>query len=150
MKNLLLTSENNENFALPNIIYTAKSHWITYVGPVMGILIGSMGIILLSFGMGWMKFIGTALLLIFGKAVLKVLIKITTKIYLTTDYLTISKGIISKDVLDVPINKLEGIYLTQNLLGKIFNFGTLMVSTGGINQSYVIKNPMELRNKIIK
>lgn len=39
-------------------------------------------------------------------------------------------------------------HLSQSYLGKEINCGTLIVSTGGVTQSYFIENPMELREQI--
>lgn len=147
MKNLLDSSVQSENS--PNIIYTASKHWISFVLPTIFILLGIIGIVFTSFGIGVLRIFGFGLLYLFYKGVTSILIILNTKIYLTEGHLTVSQGVFGKTITDVPINKLEGIYLTQNLLGKMFNFGSLLVSTGGVNQSYVIKNPMELRSKII-
>lgn len=147
MKNLLQATI--QDFEHDQILYTAKKHWISFVLPVIMIIIGSLGVIFISFGMGIVKVIGFGLLYILYKGIVAILISLNTKVYLTETHLTISQGIFGKTITDIPLNKLEGIYLTQNLFGKILNFGSLLVSTGGVNQSYVIKNPMELRSKII-
>lgn len=147
MKNLLQATI--QDFEHDQILYTAKKHWISFVLPVIMIIIGSLGVIFISFGMGIVKVIGFGLLYILYKGIVAILISLNTKVYLTETHLTISQGVFGKTITDIPLNKLEGIYLTQNLFGKILNFGSLLVSTGGVNQSYVIKNPMELRSKII-
>jgi len=147
MKNLLDSSVQPE--IAPNILYTASKHWISFVLPVIFILLGIIGIVFTTFGMGMLRLIGFGLLYLLHRGVSTILTILNTKIYLTEGHLTISQGVLGKTITDVPIHKLEGIYLTQNLLGKILNFGSLFVSTGGVNQSYVIKNPIELRSKII-
>ena len=97
-----------------------------------------------------LKLIGFGLLYLLYKGVVAILKFINTKIYLTEDHLTVSHGIFGKSVNDIPLNKLEAVFLNQNFLGRILNYGTLTTSTGEITQAYVIKNPMELRSKIVK
>lgn len=148
MKNLLNSSVQSER--TPIVLYTASKHWISLVIPIIYILLGLVGIVFTSFGVGMLKLMGFGLLYLLYKGVVAILKFINTKIYLTEDHLTVSHGILGKSVNDIPLNKLEAVFLNQNFLGRILNYGTLTTSTGEITQAYVIKNPMELRSKIVK
>lgn len=148
MNNLLNSSFQSERDS--KILYTANKHWISLVIPIIYILVGLVGIVFTSFGVGFLKLIGLGLLYLLYKGIIAILKYINTKIYLTEDHLTVTYGILGKSVNDIPLNKLEAVILTQNFLGRILNFGTLTASTGDVTQAYVIKNPMELRSKIIK
>uniref|UniRef100_UPI0025C5F0F8 PH domain-containing protein n=1 Tax=Chryseobacterium sp. TaxID=1871047 RepID=UPI0025C5F0F8 len=61
-------------------------------------------------------------------------------------YLTLSTGILGKIFSDISLNKVEGMWVLQSFLGKMLNFGSLVVTTGGVTHLYSIENPMELRN----
>lgn len=147
MKNLLIS--NLEMLEESMILYKAKKHWISFVLPAMGSLVGCIGAVFTFFGAGSVRIIGLALLAVGFKGLMALLNIMTTKIYLTSEYLTITQSLFTNSVTDIPLNKLEGVVLTQGFLGRIFNFGKLTVWTRGVWQSYTIKNPMELRSKII-
>ncbi|WP_175623332.1 PH domain-containing protein [Chryseobacterium schmidteae] len=148
MNNLLNSSFRTANTT--NILYTANKHWISLVIPTIFVLLGLVGIVFTSFGVGLLRLIGFGLLYLMYKGIVAILKYIYTKIYLTEEHLTVTYGILGKSVNDIPLNKLEAVILTQNFLGRILNFGTLTASTGDVTQAYVIKNPLELRSKIIK
>ena len=145
MKDILIKTEIKVE---ENLRYEAKQHWIIYFLPIVYILLGLVGVIPVIFGVGLIRIISFLLiiLLIIG---IKNMIEISkTTIYLTDEYLTISTGIYATKISDIALQKLEAIQVTQNLLGKILNFGTLTVSTGEIIQRYRIKDPLLLRSKI--
>lgn len=144
----LLTTETKE-FQNMKILYKAKKHWLYFVVPCLQMLIGSFGFVCVAFAGGIIKLFGFLLIYIFLKGLFALLLKIKTDIFLTENHLTISKGFFGSTITDIPLNKLEGISLSQNALGKLLNFGSLFVSTGGVHQTYLIKNPLELRSKII-
>jgi uncharacterized membrane protein YdbT with pleckstrin-like domain len=150
MKNLLAESEALN----PAIYYEAKIHWISYVIPVFFIIIGSVGVIsFLLLGYKYMlSFVGLIslfLIYLFIKGLLRLLRNRRTKIYIADNHLTFSTGILGKTLSDLSLSKLEGMYLHQSFLGKALNFGTLIVTTGNLTNTYFIKHPMELRDAIM-
>ncbi|MBW1619040.1 MULTISPECIES: PH domain-containing protein [Empedobacter] len=150
MKNLLAESEGFN----PTINYEAKIHWISYVIPVFFIIIGSVGVIsflLLGYKymLGLVGIISLFLIYLFIRGLLRLLKNRSTKIYVTDTHLTFSTGILGKTLFDLSLNKLEGMYQHQSFLGKALNFGTLVVTTGGVTHTYFIEYPMELRNAIM-
>lgn len=133
------------------IKYEAKIHWFSYVIPIFFIAIGSIGVLYFlllgyAFMFGFMGIISLFLIFLFIKGIIKVIRNKNTKIYVTDNYLTFSTGILGKTFSDISLNKLEGMWVHQSLLGKMLNFGSLVVTTGGVTHSYSIENPMELRN----
>lgn len=143
MRNLLKSQSDTE------VVYKAEKHWTSYILPIIFTVIGMVGILPVIFGSGSVRIIGIILLYVFFKGAKSLAEIIKTKIYLTKDYITISTGIFGSTVSDISLEKLEGISLSQNFIGKLLNFGTLYVSTGEVRQRYIIKNPMQLRSKII-
>jgi len=107
------------------------------------------GFPILAFTDRFAQILDIGLIYLFAKGLFKLLNNLNTKIYLRYKQLSIETGGLSKQVQDISINKLEGIVVTQNIIGKLFNFGSLIISTGGIHCNYYISNPMELRDKII-
>ena len=132
------------------VLYRAKLHWTSYIFPMLCIVIGALGIIPLFIFKGTFQIISIVLVFFFCKGVYAIIKKKSVKIYLTQGYLSISSGVLSKSVVDISLKKMEGMHLYQNWIGKIFDMGTIMVSTGGIIQKYSIADPMELRKEIME
>ncbi|WP_106916661.1 PH domain-containing protein [Chryseobacterium aurantiacum] len=136
------------------INYEAKVHWISYVIPVFFTVIGSVGVLYFlllgyKFMLGFMGIISLFLIFLFIKGIIKIIRNKNTKIYVTDNYLTFSTGILGKTFSDISLNKLEGMQFNQSFLGKMLNYGTLVVTTGEVTHSYFIENPMELRNVLL-
>jgi hypothetical protein len=129
-------------------LYEAKIPWISNVFSILLMIIGFFGFLILTFT-DIAQILGIGLIYLFAKGLFKLLNNLNTKIYLRYKQVSIETGVLSKQVQDISINKLEGITVTQNIIGKLFNFGSLIISTGGIHCNYYISNPMEFRNKII-
>ena len=143
---LLSTKSNTINLSL---VFEARQHWIVYVLPSVYVLVGLVGVIPAIFGFGLLRLISFVLIFLLMIGIKQLIAIFRTKIYLTNEYLTISAGIYTTRIIDISLQKLEAIEVSQNLLGKILNFGTLYVSTGEIIQHYRIKDPLLLRSKII-
>lgn len=69
---------------------------------------------------------------------------------LTENRLAIKKGIINNNVYEILIPKIEAVNISQNLIGKIFNYGTISVigSGGSVRSFNNIDNPYEFRKAI--
>lgn len=143
-----LLARDNQELERP-IIYRVKLHWISYILPVAITIVGSIGILPVFIFKGTFQMIAFILVFLFYKGVSTIMKKKFVKIYITEGYLSISSGVFSKSVIDISLNKMEGMHLYQNWIGKLFNVGTIVVSTGGVMQKYTIGHPMELRDKIM-
>ncbi|RMZ58454.1 PH domain-containing protein [Chryseobacterium nematophagum] len=131
-----------------NIIYRADIHWISYVLPLGFIIFGFVGVI----GLILKTFILFSIFFafLFIKGITHFLQNKNTFIYVHNNHLTFSTGILGKNIIDISLDKTEGIIVFQNVLGRIFNFGTLTVITGEVTHSYKIKDPIGLRNAIME
>ncbi|NML70801.1 PH domain-containing protein [Chryseobacterium sp. RP-3-3] len=150
MKDLLTDFKTSSE----SINYEARVHWISYVIPVFFTVIGSVGVLYFlllgyKFMLGFMGIISLFLIFLFIKGIIKIIRNKNTKIYVTDNHLSFSTGILGKTLSDLSLNKLEGMQLQQSFLGKTLNFGTLVVTTGGMTHSYFIENPMELRSALL-
>ena len=150
MKNLLTDFDTSSE----TVNYKAKIHWICYVIPIIYILVGSVGVLFFlssgfSAALGLVGIISIALVLLFIKGLVTLLRHRSTKIYVTDNYVSFSTGILGKTFSDLSLNKLEGMQLHQSLLGKTLNFGTLVVTTGNVTNTYLIEKPMELRKVLM-
>lgn len=70
----------------------------------------------------------------------------TTKLIITNKRISGKTGLINTNELDSPLNKINGIQIKQGLFGKIFNYGTISITTAStiFNFDY-ISGPYEFK-----
>ena len=58
-------------------------------------------------------------------------------------------GLIRRSVVELQLNKAEAIAFGESFRGRIFNFGTVVVTTGGATNTYhYIADPLSFRRAI--
>lgn len=72
---------------------------------------------------------------------------LTTELAFTNKRVIAKFGFISRDTVEININKIESIQVNQGILGRIFDYGTLVISGAGTPQAPIpgIANPMQFR-----
>lgn len=130
------------------IIYRTQLHNIIFLWPgiffIVSIALFSSGV---SGAVGGM-FI---LLFIFIPSLLGVLItRSTSEFAVTNKRVLIKTGWIRRTSLELLNTKVEGIIVDQGILGRIFNFGTIVVSgVGTTRQPFKnIEKPLEFRTQV--
>lgn len=76
----------------------------------------------------------------------------TTELAITTKRIIVKHGFVRRRTVEININKVESIQVDQEILGRLFNFGTLVISGAGNPQAPVagISDPMEFRRAFIE
>lgn len=148
MVNLILNMNTLENDR--PVLYQTKSHWISYVYPVVCIVIGFIGIPGFFILYGLLKLFSFLLIILFYKGISLFLTRRSLKIFVMKGTLSISFGIFSKMVHEIPINRMEGVSLFQNWMGRILNHGTLAISIGNNVLMYSINDPAALKSELMK
>lgn len=71
----------------------------------------------------------------------------STELAITNKRVIAKSGFISRHTIELNINRVESIQVTQGVLARIFNFGTLIISGGGNPQAPIagISNPLAFR-----
>lgn len=71
----------------------------------------------------------------------------TTELAVTNKRVIAKFGFISRQTIELNINKVESIQVNQGIFGRIFNYGSLVVSGAGNPQAPIpgISNPMNFR-----
>ena len=77
---------------------------------------------------------------------------LTSEFGLTNKRVMVKVGFIRRNSLEVMLAKVEGIQVSQGILGRILNFGSIVVSgTGGSKDPYhKISSPFEFRKKVLE
>lgn len=76
----------------------------------------------------------------------------TTELAFTNKRVIAKFGFISRHTVELNINKVESIQVNQGILGRIFNFGTLVISGAGNPQAPIpgISEPMKFRRAFME
>jgi uncharacterized membrane protein YdbT with pleckstrin-like domain len=71
----------------------------------------------------------------------------TTELAITNKRVIAKSGFVSRHTIELNINRVESLQVSQSLLGRMFNFGTLIISGGGNPQAPItgISNPLAFR-----
>lgn len=74
----------------------------------------------------------------------------TSEFAVTTSRVIIKVGLLSRRTIELQLSKVEGILVEQDILGRIFDFGTLVVGgTGGTKEPFqYIRAPIEFRKQV--
>jgi uncharacterized membrane protein YdbT with pleckstrin-like domain len=145
--------KNNMSYAqktlLPEekILYTTKPHYIIFF-PVFLWL--TLAMIFSKHTQGF-AFLGSLLILIAMFSCIKGIIDYTCSEYTITNKRIIMKiGLFRRRSLELFLDRIEGIYVEQNLTGQILGFGTVLIGgIGGTKDPFrYIPKPIEFRNKV--
>ncbi|GAN30996.1 PH domain-containing protein [Legionella pneumophila] len=118
-----------ENTAESNVIYFTRLHWIIFFGPFVGLcLVMAIYIYIIQ--------LREVSLFLGFFALIWILITWVTyhfsSITIKRKQVILRTGIIVRQTVDIPLNKIETIDIRQSILGSILSYGTLIITgTGG-------------------
>ena len=78
------------------------------------------------------------------------IVKHTTEICLTSDRLVLKRGLISRMVEEINVDRIEGVDVFQGILGRILGFGNISVRGMGVGEITIppIEHPVDFRKSI--
>ena len=137
------------------IVYRASiSHWKFFLSYLVGslFLLTAVGTYIYTENKAGASFVMIAILLLVGLAVIlsSVIRRQTTELVLTDRRIITKRGLISRDTVEMNLNKVESLHVTQGLMGRILNYGDVtVVGTGASLEPLCgIAGPLELRKKL--
>ena len=76
----------------------------------------------------------------------------TTELAVTTKRVIVKHGFVRRRTVEINLNKVESIQVDQGVLGRIFDFGTLVVAGTGASHAPItgIAAPMAFRKAFIE
>ena len=113
------------------VVYSANIHWQIWIMPVFWTLLLGLPILLFLFSTDTV-IISIFLLVIVSLSWLSAIIKYAGTDLVITNKRVIAKfGFIRRNSFEIKLNKIEGCFLHQSLLGRIFDCSTIIVSGTG-------------------
>jgi uncharacterized membrane protein YdbT with pleckstrin-like domain len=129
-----------------SIVYRSKLHWVIFLWPAIWFIVA-----ILFFASGSDAAAAGILfvLIAMGTGILSFMDYTTSEFGITNKRVIVKVGLISRNSLEVLLNKVEGIQVNQGILGRILGFGSITVSgTGGTKEPFhKIDAPLEFRRK---
>jgi hypothetical protein len=80
------------------------------------------------------------------------MVRATTEVAVTTQRLVLKEGILSRNVDEMSVDRIESVHVIQSIIGRRLNFGTVMVRGMGIGEIVLppLANPIAFRNALEK
>lgn len=136
------------------LVGITRIHPMVLVAPIIvaafGLFLSLVGIIVGGSGIA-SAVIGIPMVVIAGIGVLKLLIeRLTTEFSCTDRRILIKAGLITTQLREMPLAKIEALLMEQGLFGKIFGYGTLVFKgSGGTRRTCKsIEDPFEFYKRV--
>ncbi len=132
------------------IRYYTKLHWVIFIFPIFLIFIGFC--LAAVFSSHSAALISGALFFLVGilLGVPRFITYKSSEFAVTNKRVLIKVGFIRRHSLELLLQKVEGIGVDQDIFGRIFGYGTIIVTgTGGTKEPFKkIQNPLEFRKQV--
>ncbi len=128
-------------------VHMARLHWIIFFWPAL--VLGVAGYVLYQY-----TDLAQPGLILGGVGVVWFLMMWATYLFsmltIKPKQVILRKGILVRKTIDIPMNKIESIDITQSILGSILKYGTIIITgTGGTQQIMnYINRPLTCRRHI--
>lgn len=137
------------------IVYRAAiSHWTFFLSYLAGafFLSFALGTYIVTVNPARASLAVVAILLMIGFAVIlsAVIRRQTTELVLTDRRIILKRGFVSRDTVEMNLNKVESLHVTQGLMGRILDYGDVTVVGTGASLEPLrgIARPLELRKQL--
>jgi uncharacterized membrane protein YdbT with pleckstrin-like domain len=138
------------------LVYRAHLHWVIYARAIFCFVLAIMIVLLVAvYGTPDTRTIGVLVALafvVFGlfAFILRYIDNKTSEFGVTNKRVLIKVGLIRRHSLELLLRQIEGIGVDQSIMGRIFGYGTIMVSgTGGTKETFPhIAHPLEFRRQV--
>jgi uncharacterized membrane protein YdbT with pleckstrin-like domain len=139
------------------LIYVTRLHWLVYARATFFLILAALLAALGVYGIDdWVpqRYIFYAAGLVAAVAVLAFVlaaIRRATTEYAVTDHRIIHKrGILARHTIEMVRNKVESVDVVQSFMGRVFNYGTILVrGTGSTLEPFrFVENPLRFRSAI--
>lgn len=132
------------------VVYSAQLHPIVYFWPI---IMGIVAIAVMAIPMGkdveFVIKLAAGFILLVIAFIWCVSINGGKQYVVTTRRLIFKRGIIKRTSMELLLRKCEGVKIEQSVMGRLLNYGTVIVTTGEASSSYShIKSPLTFSTQI--
>lgn len=134
---------NNEK-----IVYTGNLHWWIYAKNILLIV---LGFIIISaaknnFGSGvGGLFVIFAIIGLIGAYMRSK----SSEFVITNRRIMLKTGVLKRKLVELQLNRAEGLRVDQGILGRILNYGSIIVTSGGVKEVFSpIAEPFEFKKQV--
>jgi uncharacterized membrane protein YdbT with pleckstrin-like domain len=117
-----------------SVLHLGRTSWWSLSGYLFfGVILAPVGVGLVLLVMAWVK-------------------QRSTELAVTNKRVITKFGFIQRDTVELNIHKVESVQVQQGILGRMLDFGTIMVAGGGNPQAPVpgIRDPMGFRRAFLE
>jgi uncharacterized membrane protein YdbT with pleckstrin-like domain len=132
------------------VVHSTKQHWIIFFWPMVLVVLGVFFVVAGESSDGIRGF-GAILFLVGLVMIIPAIVSYMTNEFAVTNKRVIIKvGLIKRITLEMNLEKIESIGVDQSIPGRIFNYGTIIVTgTGATKEPFkAIAEPMEFRKAV--
>lgn len=144
-----------ERHLLPNeqVIYKTRLHWVLFARPALVTLVGTVLTVALGVATGlvWLWYVSLVVVVLgLGWGATHAVELLTSEFAVTTTRLIFKIGLIGRYTTELLLGKVESIGVQQTLLGRLLNYGDLVVTgTGGVREVFPrVHDPIAFRNHV--
>jgi uncharacterized membrane protein YdbT with pleckstrin-like domain len=144
-----------ERHLLPDerVLYKTRLHWVMYLKAALLTLFGVVLTVVLRYVSDppWAWYVGAAIAVAGALWWIVRWIELRTSEFAVTSMRLIFKvGLVARYTTELMLAKVESISVTQGLLGRMLNYGDLIVTgTGGAREVFVrVHDPVGFRNEV--
>lgn len=130
-----------------HVVYQARLHWVLFIWPVLFLALG------LWANYTFVSLHEVGLFVVVMAALWGILVWLTyqfSSLTIKKKQVILRTGILVRQTIDIPLNKIESIDIRQSILGSLFKYGSIVITgTGGTRQwmTYVAR-PLTCRRHI--
>jgi uncharacterized membrane protein YdbT with pleckstrin-like domain len=145
-QSLKVASSYTDKYLMPgeNVVYSTRLHWAVFLPAILWFVVG--------IGLLFKGPVGLLLLVFVGipVAIASLIARATSEFAVTNKRVLIKTGWIRRHSLETLLTKIESIRVEQSVLGRMLDYGTIVISgTGGSKEPfYKIAAPMMFRRRV--
>ncbi len=130
------------------ILYKAKLHWWIYLKGILLFILGLVISFILKSDTGYT--IGGLMSLISIIIVLKAYARSSSSEFAVTNRRVMLKtGAVKRKLTELQLNRAEGLRVDQSVMGRIFDYGDIIITSGGVTETFSpIAQPYEFKKQI--
>jgi uncharacterized membrane protein YdbT with pleckstrin-like domain len=121
------------------VVYKGSIHWFIYFRGAFFIILSLFFINVSSSVTGFLFLVGVAMLL------MAILLVSSSEIAVTNKRVILKTGIMSRKVIELQLNKSEGLQISEGMLG----YGSIKITSGGIVESFsFLAKPFDFKKQV--